>query len=35
MLMRKLAEMDMAILLVIVNTQDMLAMQKLALPAIM
>jgi hypothetical protein len=33
MLVRKLAEMNMAILLMIINTQDMLAVQKLALPA--
>lgn len=35
MLMRELTEMDMAIRLVIVNTQDMLAVQKLTLPALM
>ena len=33
--MHKLAEMNMAIRLVIINTQNMLAVQKLTLPALM
>jgi hypothetical protein len=35
MLMHELAEMNMAIRLVIVNTQNMLTVQKLTLPALM
>jgi len=35
MLMRELAKMDMAILFMIINTQDMLTVQKLTLPALM
>ncbi len=35
MLIYELAQMDMAIRLMIVNAQDMLAVQKLTLPAFM